>query len=151
MEKPQIAIDFDGVIHKYSEGYKDGSLYDDPMPGVKEALEKLSKDYDLVIHTTRTNFDDIRKYLEKYGLSEYISDISNEKPKMAKVFIDDRALNFQSWDKALKDIEKNKVILFGKSLYINPLIELKYKTQSPIFGNWINYFNSILRKPKSGE
>ena len=34
----QIAIDFDGVIHKSSKGFFDGTVYDKPMEGVKEAL-----------------------------------------------------------------------------------------------------------------
>ena len=38
-----IAIDFDGVIHKNSKGFQDGTIYDDPIPGVKRALSYLSK------------------------------------------------------------------------------------------------------------
>ena len=36
-----ISVDFDGVIHKCSKGYHDGTIYDDPVEGVKEALKKL--------------------------------------------------------------------------------------------------------------
>ena len=34
-----LLIDFDGVVHGYSEGYKDGTIYDKPMEGVEEALK----------------------------------------------------------------------------------------------------------------
>ena len=42
-----IAIDFDGVIHKNSKGFYDGTVYDEPVDGVKEGLEYLSKSYKL--------------------------------------------------------------------------------------------------------
>ena len=35
----QIAIDFDGVIHKNSKGYYDGTIYDEPVEGSLEAIK----------------------------------------------------------------------------------------------------------------
>ena len=40
-EKNTIAIDFDGVIHKNSKGFHDGTIYDEPIEGVKKGLEYL--------------------------------------------------------------------------------------------------------------
>jgi len=38
--KNTIAVDFDGVIHQYSKGWEDGSIYDKPVKGVRQALMK---------------------------------------------------------------------------------------------------------------
>jgi len=115
--KPVIAIDFDGVIHKYSKGYGDGSLYDKPMEGVSEALKQLSKQYDIVIFTTRENTgippemgiekdeNTVWGWLIKNKLDNYIYDITNKKPVEAKLFIDDRALEFKNWNDALDKVE----------------------------------------------
>jgi hypothetical protein len=35
------AFDFDGVIHRYGEGWHDGTVYDDPVEGAREALMRL--------------------------------------------------------------------------------------------------------------
>ena len=53
----QLAIDFDGVIHKSSKSFHDGTIYDNPIDGVEEALKKLSKDYTLIIYTCKANPD----------------------------------------------------------------------------------------------
>ena len=37
------AVDFDGVIHKYSKGWVGGAIYDKPMPGALEIMEELTK------------------------------------------------------------------------------------------------------------
>ena len=55
-----MAIDFDGVIHKYSKGWQDGSIYDVPMPGVKKALAALNKKFKIVIFSRRAAHQGIK-------------------------------------------------------------------------------------------
>ena len=38
--KSQIAIDFDGVIHKNSKGFFDGTVYDEPIEGSLDSIKK---------------------------------------------------------------------------------------------------------------
>lgn len=111
--KKTIAVDLDGVIHKYSKGFHDGTMYDEPMEGARKILEKLVKTgYKIVIFTTRLNpcFDeenkakgydalqDILHWLDKYSFIKNIHyhEITNNKPK-AFAYVDDRAIRFTSW------------------------------------------------------
>jgi len=50
-----VAVDFDGVIHKYSKGWQDGTIYDPPFDGAIEFLDVLiwKRDYSVFIHSTR--------------------------------------------------------------------------------------------------
>jgi phosphoglycolate phosphatase-like HAD superfamily hydrolase len=51
-----IAIDFDGVIHEYSEGWGDGSIYDPPITGSIEALNNLvGLGYNIFIFSSRSS------------------------------------------------------------------------------------------------
>ena len=52
-ESKVLAIDFDGVIHRNSLGFHDGTVYDDPIEGSLEALRDLSKDYEIVIFSCK--------------------------------------------------------------------------------------------------
>ena len=103
-----IAIDFDGVIHKNSKGFYDGTIYDEPIDGVKKSLQYLSKNYILVIYSCKANpsrpkinnktgIELIWEWLDKYDLKEYINDISYKKPN-AKYYIDDKAIRFSNWE-----------------------------------------------------
>jgi len=38
----QLAIDFDGVIHKNSKGFYDGTIYDEPIEGSIQAVKELA-------------------------------------------------------------------------------------------------------------
>jgi len=109
--KNQLAIDFDGVIHKNSRGYYDGTVYDIPMEGTKKALKLLSKQYILIIFTCKakpdrplingkTGTELVWEWLGKYKLDIYIKDVVCEKPRAA-YYIDDKGIEFESWDKTI--------------------------------------------------
>lgn len=110
-----LAIDFDGVIHKNSKGFHDGTIYDEPISGTKEALEFLSKKFTLIIYTCKANSNRplvngktgtelIWEWLEKHDMSKYISEITWEKPH-ALFYIDDRAIRFTNWEQTLNDMK----------------------------------------------
>ena len=56
-ELTNIGIDFDGVIHKNSKGFFDGTVYDEPIKGSLEALKRISKKYDIIIFTAKAKKD----------------------------------------------------------------------------------------------
>ena len=116
----QIGIDFDGVIHKNSKGYYDGTIYDDPIEGTEEGLRKLSEKYTLILYTTKAKPDRglingrqttelLWEWLDKHNLSKYISKVTSEKPR-AVVYIDDKALRFTEWDKCINDLENLELL-----------------------------------------
>ena len=111
-----VGIDFDGVIHKNSKGFHDGTIYDEPVKGAKKALELLSKKFNIVIYTckgnskrplinNKTGTQLIWEWLKKYNLNSYISEITDKKPR-ALFYIDDKAITFTTWKDVL-DIIKN--------------------------------------------
>jgi len=109
-----IAVDFDGVIHRYSKGWHDGTIYDEPMEGAREALARIHRRYRVVIFTTRVNPDlhggeqqmgRIQEWLARHGfrLGEHYDEITHVKvPALA--YIDDRALHFIDWTQALDEL-----------------------------------------------
>ena len=113
-ETYQIGIDFDGVIHKNSKGFYDGTIYDEPVPGAKEALEEISKKYKIVVCSAKarkdrmlingkTGVELIWEWLEGHNMSQYISEVTAEKPR-AVCYIDDKAIQFLDWESALNNI-----------------------------------------------
>ena len=113
-----IAVDFDGVIHKYSKGWQDGSIYDPPMEGVKEALSNLiSEGYEIVIFSTRcysrkikgveqkSQAKEVEEYLKKYKIPYTNIHTEGCKP-FCKAFIDDRAIRFENWSDAFIEVKE---------------------------------------------
>ena len=116
-----VCVDFDGVIHGYNNGWQDGSIYDEPLPGAIEALKDLMAQYAVVIFTTRRDTIAVGQWLQKHSLDvlfEYNGEayefwnkrntilITNLKlPAVA--YIDDRAIRFVSWPQALAELENN--------------------------------------------
>ena len=97
----RIMIDFDGVIHNYDNGWQDGVIYGELIPDAKSTIDTLSKNYQIVIFSTRAlnlNGQDtltpMKKWLDEKGI--YYNDITGEKWPAA-FYIDDRAIRFNSW------------------------------------------------------
>lgn len=106
-----LAIDFDGVLHKYTSGFKGlYNAYDEPMPDTKWALDELKlQGWKLKICTSRPK-EVVIEWLSKWNLSEYFDEVSNVKFP-ATLYIDDRAFHFQSWKQIIDEIPshpKNK-------------------------------------------
>jgi hypothetical protein len=116
-EKTQLGLDFDGVIHKNSKGFHDGTIYDEPLDGALEAVKYLNTvlGYELVIYTCKatptrplvngkTGIELVWEWLEKHDIKKYIKDVTYIKPN-AVAYIDDKGIKFNKWSECLKQIE----------------------------------------------
>lgn len=119
-EKQQIAIDFDGVIHKNSQGFKDGTIYDEPIKGAIKSIEYLKRDLelDIVIFSCKarpdrplingkTGIDLIWEWFDKHNIKDHIKEVTYKKPN-AIAYIDDKGVKFDNWKDCIKTIEKIK-------------------------------------------
>lgn len=95
-----ILVDFDCVLHKYSKGYADGSIYDGPVEGAIAAIKKLQDaGYHVRCCTSRNDtLPAVQEWLDKHGIN---IEASNKKvPCIA--FIDDRGIRFTNWPDVLR-------------------------------------------------
>jgi hypothetical protein len=131
-----VAVDFDGVIHGYRQGWRDGAIYDEPVPGALDALRTLMADYAVFVHTTRRP-EDVAEWLAPLGFDVTVDDrcpaclgtedlpcsicqgaglllFWNERDRLlvtgrklaAVAYIDDRAIRFESWAQTLSDLDE---------------------------------------------
>lgn len=114
-ESKVLAIDFDGVIHRNSLGFHDGTVYDDPIEGSLEALRDLSKDYEIVIFSCKaledrplvngkTGIELIEEWLQKHRVLQYVKEVTFKKPR-ACLYIDDKGYRFENWEDSVKFIK----------------------------------------------
>ncbi len=87
-----ILIDLDGVLNNYTGQYEQNFI-PEIKEGAKDFIIKLSRDFDIKLFTTRNKIMAC-KWIIKYGLESYISDITNVK-ELAWLYIDDRCLKFE--------------------------------------------------------
>jgi hypothetical protein len=115
-----IAVDFDGVIHAYSRGWDDGSIYDEPLAGAFAALRQLMTRYAVFILTTREaesvagwlrdrgDFAVTTRAPRQFWNKRGVLLVTNRKLP-ATVYIDDRALRFVDWDRAMVEVRALEV------------------------------------------
>lgn len=113
-----IAVDFDGVIHKYSQGWGDGTIYDPPMPGALDGLRALMEADSVFVFTTRDRHQ-VTNWLTGHGLDAIADSPAtarvfwNERGRLlvtdrkypAVAYLDDRAVRFVDWHQAITDLQ----------------------------------------------
>jgi len=127
--KPIICLDFDGVIHSYTSGWRGArNIPDSPVEGAIEFILHAVRDYDVVIHSSRARYwggiSAMRSWLRTHSGNLWydtpagpgIEDVRFTRWKPAAVVtLDDRAVRFdgkfpeprelaalQPWNKATK-------------------------------------------------
>jgi phosphoheptose isomerase len=115
-----IGIDFDKVIHACSKGYHDGTIYDDPIPGSKQALEVLSQKYNIIINTCKAKPDRglvdgkpgvelVWEWLKKHDMDKYVTKVTAEKPR-AVAYIDDKGFRFTNWNTCIEQLQSEGLV-----------------------------------------
>lgn len=119
-ETYQIGIDFDGVIHRCSKGFHDGTIYDDILPDAAFAVQMLASKYTLICYTAKARSDRplvggktgkelVEEWLEKHQLLKYFKEVTAEKPR-ALCYIDDKGIRFTSWTDAIQQLKDLKIL-----------------------------------------
>jgi hypothetical protein len=108
-KKPILCLDFDGVVHSYTSGWK-GARYipDPPVPGAFDFMAlALVSGWDVVIHSSRARYcggiSAMRSWLKNHAGNSYYDSPAGDglenvrfvrwKPS-ATITIDDRAITF---------------------------------------------------------
>ena len=119
-QEKRVLIDLDKTIHKYSKGYGDGTIYDDPFEGARAAIQWLKdQGYEIVIFSTRASpgaaaemgtdykkeIGNIESWLKNHDI--YFDRVTADKI-FADFYIDDKAIPIHNgnWDAVLKVVKK---------------------------------------------
>lgn len=121
MSNKTIVFDFDGVIHKFSKGWQDGSIYDEYNSDVISIMYSLmQKGYSVAIVSSRDPVQIVEWWNKQpfpmkatlktdretfYNNTKFVA-VTNHKLAGA-VYVDDRAITFdpKNIDHLLHDIE----------------------------------------------
>lgn len=116
-KKPILCLDFDGVIHSYTSGWKGArNIPDPPVPGALNFIsEALEEGFDVVVHSSRARYwggiSAMRSWLQKHAGNQWdtmgpsFCDVrfARWKPP-AMLTIDDRAMRFEGVWPNVKEI-----------------------------------------------
>ena len=114
-----ISIDFDGVIHKNSKGFFDGTIYDEPIDGSLDAIKKIHRlGYKIIIFTAKAKKDRpliggksgeklVWDWLKKHNIDYYIYKVTSEKPR-SFLYIDDKGYRFENWSDTILFLDSIK-------------------------------------------
>lgn len=109
MDKKTICIDFDGVIHDYSNGWQGEDVFGQMIPNADTATQVLKKKgWQVIIFTTRKKTKKLEKWLSEHKIAyDYVNENPNQPENssgkiVADVYLDDRGICFRGrWDEWL--------------------------------------------------
>ncbi|GAA2780603.1 hypothetical protein [Kitasatospora aburaviensis] len=113
-----VGLDFDLTLVAHRDGWQDGRIYGDPIPGALEALRTLQARRSVFVVTARhrTHHPAVAAWLVRHGIDAVVDDdpdraywlgrqvLVTNKKLGAALYVDDRALAFTGdWDAALPE------------------------------------------------
>lgn len=106
-QKPNIAVDFDGTLFTDEhEPFEWAKIDGKPTKSAKEALQKLSEHFRIVIFSARARREEGKEAIEKRLKEEGMpfDEVTAVKPAASR-YVDDWGVQFKGdWDETLKDI-----------------------------------------------
>jgi hypothetical protein len=119
-----VALDFDGVIHRYSRGWQGGKIYDPPVLGAGDAVRVILDQEAAFVFTAREDLHAVVEWIEKELGIPAIADspvtartfwndrgilLVTNKKYPARAYLDDRGVTFgvEGWVRALTDLGFN--------------------------------------------
>ena len=122
MNKKTLVFDFDGVIHKGYEGWKDGSIYGKIDFALLDYIKELMKDYYIVISSNRPaiqivdymasldcgiEFEVFEKDFKDnmYWNKDNVIGVTNEKA-VGILYIDDRGYRYKNLENLQQYLDK---------------------------------------------
>lgn len=119
--RPTIVFDFDGVIHKGYDGWRDGSIYGEIDEGLLNYMTYLSQMYNIVISSCRDAMQIVEflntycrkndidlEFIYKQGPTHWLNtglvDVTNMKPAGA-LYVDDRGFRYDNLEDFMKFME----------------------------------------------
>jgi len=97
--KPILCLDFDGVVHSYTSGWKGADVIPDaPVGGAFDFIREADEYFDVQIFSSRSHqpggIQAMKDWCTKYANSPLPVTFPQHKPS-AMVSIDDRAVTFE--------------------------------------------------------
>lgn len=101
MSRPILCLDFDGVIHSYTSGWKGfGNIPDPPVEGAFDFIREAMKFFDVQVYSSRSSqpggVHAMKTWMREHSTDHAMVDALSwptQKPA-AFVTIDDRAITF---------------------------------------------------------
>jgi hypothetical protein len=118
-----VAIDLDGVMHRYSRGWCGGDLYDPPVDGTREGVQAVMDAEAAFVLTAREDLHAVVEWIKRELEIPAIADspvtsrhfwndrgilLVTNKKYPARAYLDDRGVTFTQeggWAQALRDLE----------------------------------------------
>jgi hypothetical protein len=127
MTKPILCLDFDGVIHSYTSGWKGADVIPDPpVPGALLFMYEAQEHFTVAVFSSRSNQPHgvyaMKKYIRKYAIGMIDEGMFHDDPNLcwldqiewptekpaAFITIDDRALTFDGTWPSLETLKAFK-------------------------------------------
>lgn len=149
-----VALDLDGVLADYTDGFQGDDVIGLPIPGAKIALDELKRaGWTIIIYTSRPASATLKQWLEKHKIPyDAINYEPGEKDPWGKgyrkvrahVYVDDRAVCFRGdWQKTLLEIMDHRPWFYTCQ---NPKNEIQTPWQNiQVFND--NYFPGWMNTP----